>query len=91
MNYIFPVREHLIDSFDLLRSGNMRVREILIKAAVAVETRLPLKGHLMGVEGNDVLINLGSLSQVEEDMSFILLRRGSGRWLDAEPYRGLSG
>ncbi len=77
----------LIDSFDLLRSGNMRVREILIKAAVAVETRLPLKGHLMGVEGNDVLINLGSLSQVEEDMSFILLRRGSGRWLDAEPYR----
>ena len=74
-------------AFDLLRSGNMRIREILRKTAEEVEARLPLKGFLAGVEGDNVLINLGSLNRIEPDMSFILLRKGTGRWLDTEPYR----
>ena len=68
----------LVSSFDLLRSGNRRVSEILLKTADDIESRLPLKGSLMAVDGNSVLLNLGFVNQVEEGMSFILLRQGSG-------------
>lgn len=77
----------LTDSFDLLRSGNRRVIDILRKTSDNIEFRLPIKGHLMSVDGDRVLLNLGSLNQVEPEMSFILLRRGGGRWLDKPPFR----
>ncbi len=76
-----------ITSFDLLRSGNMRVSEIIRKAAEELEQRLPVKGYLAGIDGDRVLVNLGTMNNVEAEMSFVLLRQGTGRWLDREPYR----
>ena len=78
---------NVITSFDLLRSGNMRVSEIMRKVAEELELRLPLKGYLAGIDGDRVLINLGTLNNVEPEMSFVLLRQGTGRWLDREPFR----
>ncbi|OQY33074.1 MAG: hypothetical protein B6241_09005 [Spirochaetaceae bacterium 4572_59] len=76
----------LTDSFDLLRSGNNRVSDILRKTSDNIETRLPIKGQLLSVDGDRVLVNLGFLNQVEPEMSFILLRKGGGRWLDKPPF-----
>ncbi len=78
---------NLMASFDLLRSGNMRLSEIVGKTAEELERRVPLKGYLAGIDGDRVLINLGALNDIEPDTQFVLLRQGTGRWLDQEPYR----
>ena len=75
-----------LDGFKILRSGNLRVTEMLRKSADRIIGMLPLKGTVMGVDGNRALLDLGSLDQLEEEQEFILLRKDSGRWGDEAPY-----
>ncbi|MDC7234876.1 MAG: tetratricopeptide repeat protein, partial [Spirochaetales bacterium] len=73
-------------SFHLLRSGNRRINELLIKGAATVLDALPVKGMIMGIQDDRVLMNLGTMDGLAEESEFILLRKGSGRWTDASPW-----
>ncbi|MBF9015058.1 tetratricopeptide repeat protein [Oceanispirochaeta sp. M2] len=72
--------------FHLLRSGNRRVSDVLIKSARDILNALPVKGYLMGIEEDQVLVNLGTMDALEEESEFILLRKDTGRWTDEVPY-----
>ena len=73
-------------SFSTLRSGNRRVTDILILSGKQIAGLLPLKGFLMGIDKDRVLVNLGETDGVGEETSLILLRKDQGRWIDESPY-----
>ncbi len=75
-----------LDGFHILRSGNLRVSDLLRKSAEKILAMLPLRGTLMAVDGSRALIDLGILDGLEPEQEFILLRKGSGRWGDEKPY-----
>ena len=76
----------LVHQFHILRSGNKRVGDILVKSAENILLRLPVKGTLMGIDDNRVIINLGLSDSLEKEQEFILLRQHSQRWTDFAPY-----
>ena len=75
-----------LDGFSILRSGNLRVTDLLRKSAERILDMLPLKGTLMGLDGDMAILDLGSLDGLEVENEFILLRKDSGRWGDEKPY-----
>jgi tetratricopeptide (TPR) repeat protein len=72
--------------FHLLRSGNRRISDVLIKGAGDILGALPIKGYLMSIDEDKVLVNLGTMDALEVESEFILLRKDTGRWTDEAPY-----
>ncbi|MDC7240073.1 MAG: tetratricopeptide repeat protein [Spirochaetales bacterium] len=73
-------------SFNSLRSGNRRVSDVLVMAGKQILDLLPLKGFLLGIDKDRVLVNLGSFDGLEEEASLVLLRKDSGRWISQAPW-----
>jgi len=76
----------LLNEFYLLRSGNRRVSDALVKCSENILKSLPVKGSLIGLRDNNVLLNLGMTDGINTDSQFILLRKGAVRWTDKAPY-----
>jgi tetratricopeptide (TPR) repeat protein len=76
----------LMHQFNILRSGNRRVSDILVKSAANILSKLPVKGTVLGIDEDRVLINLGQSDVLEKGTEFILLRQKAQRWTDRPPY-----
>ncbi len=67
----------LMSSFDLMRTGNDRVKNTLEKIALQVESKLPLWGALVKREFDQGIVSLGTLDGLKKDMKFSIVRKGS--------------
>jgi len=70
----------LLKRYSVFRTGNNRIKEALIRFSTQIQESFPLRGALLAREFDRGVINLGTLQQIKEGDSFVIIKKGRLRY-----------
>lgn len=70
----------LLKRYSVFRTGNDRIKEALIRFSTQIRESFPLRGALLAREFDRGVINLGTLQQIKEGDSFVIIKKGKLRY-----------
>ncbi len=76
INLHSTINGEILSNFNTYLTGNDRIFNAFFTINEDINTRLPLFGMIVKIEGDRVLINIGKKQGVKKDMEFIIVKRG---------------
>lgn len=75
-----------IQSFNYLKTGNNRVFNCFDNLSNDLNSFFPVVASVIDVKGNEVLIDVGSYNNIDNEMSFNVVKKGSLYLIPEEPF-----